>query len=314
MPKIVFLDAKTLGNVPNFHLLSQLGELIVYASTMREKVLSRVQSCEVIITNKVRIDKDTIARSPKLKLICVSATGVNNVDVEFAKQQGIPVKNVVNYSTHSVVQHNFAILFYLLEQLKYYDQYVQSGKYIHNDTFTHLGREYCELHGKNFGIIGLGAIGRQVATIATAFGAKVMYYSTSGKNDNAEYQRVELTELLQSSDVVSVHAPLTEATANLLDYAKLCLMKPSAFFLNTGRGGIVIEKDLAKVLDDNRIAGAGIDVLDKEPMVADHPLLSIRNKDKLIITPHIAWSSIEARTALIENVAMHIRDFIESTK
>jgi glycerate dehydrogenase len=314
MPKIVFLDAKTLGNVPNFHLLSQLGELILYPSTPSDEVLPRVKDCEVIITNKVRVDRNTIAGSAKLKLICVSATGMNNVDVEFASQQGIPVKNVVNYSSHSVAQHTFAMLFYLMEQLKYYDQYVQSGKYSHNDTFTHLGREFREIHGKNFGIIGLGTIGRQVAGIAAAFGAKVMYYSTSGKNDNDQYQRVDLPELLQSSDIVSIHAPLTEATKNLLDYVKLSLMKPSAFLLNTGRGGIVNEKDLARVLDENRIAGAGIDVLEIEPIEASNPLLFIQNKDKLLITPHIAWSSLEARTILIENVARNISEFIESHK
>lgn len=311
MPKIVFLDAKTLGNVPNLDLLAQLGEIIFYPSTLSAEVQTRVKDCEVVITNKVLIDKSVIEQSPNLKLICVSATGTNNVDVEFARQQGIPVKNVVGYSTHSVAQHTFSMLFYLLEQLKYYDQYVKDGTYSQNDTFTHLGREFWEISGKNFGIIGLGTIGKQVAKIADAFGANVIYHSTSGKNDNAQYKRVDLPELLYTSDIVSIHSSLTDTTRNLLNYENICLMKPSAILLNTGRGGIIHEKDLVRALDENRIAGAGLDVLEKEPMEADHPLLTVQNKDKLLITPHIAWSSIEARTVLIENVYKNIKEFYE---
>lgn len=309
--KIVFLDAKTIGNDIDLSLFNQFGTFTPYETTNKEEVIDRVKDADIIITNKVVIDKDVIDNAPNLKLICEAATGYNNIDVNYAKEKGIQVRNVAGYSTESVVQHTFAMLFYLLEHLKYYDEYVKSGKYAKSDIFTHIEKPFWEINGKTWGIIGLGTIGRRVAQVAESFGAKVIYYSTSGVERKERYKRVSLDELLKTSDVVSIHAPLNEKTKGLIKYPQLRLMKRTAVLLNLGRGGIVDENDLAKALDEELIAGAGLDVLEKEPINEDNPLLKIKNKEKLFITPHIAWTSIEARQKLIDEIVENIKAFLE---
>ena len=309
--KIVFLDAKTVGNDIDLNIFKQFGDFIAYQTTKKEDVINRVKDANIVITNKVIIDKDVIDNTPNLKLICVAATGYNNIDVEYAKSKGIAITNVAGYSTESVVQHTFALLFYLLEHLKYYDEYVKSGEYAKSDIFTHLGKPFWEINGKTWGIIGLGTIGRRVAKVAESFGAKVIYTSTSGVERKEDYPKVELDELLKLSDIVSIHAPLNDKTKNLITYEKIKLMKPHAILLNLGRGGIVNETDLAKAIDENLIGGVGLDVLEKEPIHKDNPLLKIKNKDRLFITPHIAWTSIEARKKLIKEIAENIKSFLE---
>lgn len=309
--KLAILDAKTLGSDIDLSGFSQFGEVEIFQTTKPEETLERVKDKDIVITNKVVIDKNIMYNAPNLKLICVAATGVNNIDIEYAKQKGIQVRNVAGYSTESVVQHTFAMLFYLLESLRYYDDYVKSGEYTKSDIFTHLGRPFWEVRGKTWGIIGLGTIGRRVADVASAFGANVIYYSTSGVERKEKYPRVSLEELLKTSDIVSIHAPLNEKTKGLIGYEQIKLMKPTAYLLNLGRGGIVIEEDLAKALDENLIAGAGLDVLEKEPIVEDNPLLKVKNKEKLFITPHIAWTSIEARKTLINEIIENIKAFLE---
>lgn len=307
--KLVILDAKTLGNDIDLSGFSQFGEVEIFQTTKPEETLERVKDKDIVITNKVIIDKNIIDNAPNLKLICVAATGVNNVDIKYAKQKGIQVRNVAGYSTESVVQHTFAMLFYLLENLRYYDDYVKSGEYAKSDIFTHLGKPFWEVRGKTWGIIGLGTIGRRVADVASSFGANIIYYSTSGVERKEKYPRISLEELLKTSDIVSIHAPLNEKTKGLIGYEQIKLMKPTAYLLNLGRGGIVIEEDLAKALDENLIAGAGLDVLEKEPIAEDNPLLKIKNKEKLFITPHIAWTSIEARKTLINEIIENIKAF-----
>lgn len=309
--KLVILDAKTLGNDIDLSGFSQFGEVEIFQTTKPEETLERVKDKDIVITNKVIIDKNIIDNAPNLKLICVAATGVNNIDIKYAKQRGIQVRNVAGYSTESVVQHTFAMLFYLLENLRYYDDYVKSGEYAKSDIFTHLGKPFWEVRGKTWGIIGLGTIGRKVADVASSFGANIIYYSTSGVERKEKYPRVSLEELLKTSDIVSIHAPLNEKTKGLIGYEQIKLMKPTAYLLNLGRGGIVIEEDLAKALDENLIAGAGLDVLEKEPIAEDNPLLKIKNKEKLFITPHIAWTSIEARKTLINEIIENIKAFLE---
>lgn len=309
--KIVFLDAKTVGNDISLDIFKQFGEFTAYQTTKREEVINRVKNAEIVITNKVIIDKYVIDNAPELKLICVAATGYNNIDVEYSKEKGIAITNVAGYSTESVVQHTFALLFYILEHLKYYDEYVKSGEYAKSDIFTHLDKPFWEINGKIWGIIGLGTIGRRVAKVAESFGANVIYTSTSGIDRKEDYPKVELDELLKISDIVSIHAPLNDKTGNLITYRKLKLMKSNAILLNLGRGGIVNETDLARALDENLIGGAGLDVLEKEPINADNPLLKIKNKDKLFITPHIAWTSVEARKKLINEIAENIKSFLE---
>ncbi len=309
--KLAILDAKTLGSDIDLSGFSQFGEVEIYETTKPEETLERVKDKDIVVTNKVVIDKNIMDNSPNLKLICVAATGVNNIDVEYAKKKGIQVRNVAGYSTESVVQHTFAMLFYLLESLRYYDDYVKSGEYAKSDIFTHLGKPFWEIRGKTWGIIGLGTIGRRVADVASAFGANVIYYSTSGVERKEKYPRVSLDELLKTSDIVSIHAPLNEKTQGLIGYEQIKLMKPTAYLLNLGRGGIVVEEDLAKALDENLIAGAALDVLGKEPITEDNPLLKIKNKEKLFITPHIAWTSVEARKTLVNEIIENIKAFLE---
>jgi lactate dehydrogenase-like 2-hydroxyacid dehydrogenase len=309
-PGIVFLDADTLGEVTGFYQLTKQGNLTVYASTLPQQRIERILGREIVITNKVIIDREVMEACPTLKLICIAATGKNNIDLACAEEKGIQVKNVAGYSTESVVQHTFAMLFYLGSHLPYYDQYVKNGDYARNNLFTHLGKPFSELAGKNYGIIGLGTIGKRIAEVASAFGARIQYYSTTGKNVNTGYTSVSLDQLLQSSDVISIHCPLTEATHNLIGYDRLCRMKKEAILINAGRGGIVNEAALAQALDEGRIAAAALDVLDKEPPAITNPLFSIKQPEKLLITPHIAWASRESRERLMEGIIQNISEYL----
>jgi glycerate dehydrogenase len=306
---IVFLDKKTIGNVDNFNLLHKLGKVEIYDHTKPDEVIARSSGKEIIITNKVVINKEIIDALPQLRLICVAATGVNNIDTDYARQKGIEVRNVVAYSTESVAQSTFSMLLYLLNRPGYYDAYVKSGAYARSDIFTHHGPAFWELSGKRFGIIGLGNIGRKVARIAEGFGMEVVFYSTTGRNNNINYKRFDLDTLLKTSDVISIHAPLTDVTSNLINYEKLKLMKPCSIILNAGRGGIINEADLARALNENLIGAAGIDVFMHEPIDSLNPLLKIYDKDKIVLTPHTAWASMEARARLIEKIAKNIEAF-----
>jgi glycerate dehydrogenase len=309
--KIVFLDKSTVGNVSNLGLLEEFGEVSYYSETSSDQTIERSSDADIIITNKVIIDRKVMDANPGIKLICIAATGMNNVDLEYAAEKGIAVKNVSGYSTQSVTQSTFAMLFTLLNSIPYYDQYVKSGSYSKSPIFTHHGREFTEINGKTFGIIGLGGIGQSVAKVADAFGCKVVYFSTSGKNTNQVYPCLKLDVLLSTSDIVSIHAPLNEKTNNLIDLNKLKTMKPTALLINAGRGNIVNEQDLAYAIDHKIIAGAALDVFEKEPVQADNPLLSVKNKDNLILVPHIAWASLESRETLIKGIYQNIADFVE---
>lgn len=306
MTKIVFLDADTLGNDISLDPISRLGEFVKYPYTKPEEVFSRIADCNVIITNKVIIGKEQIDAAKNLKLICVAATGTNNVDIPYATSKGIPVKNAVGYSTESVVQVTFSILLSLVGQLPYFDNAVKSGNYSRGCSFTDVSKVFWELKGKKMGIIGLGNIGSKVAAIAKAFGMEVRYYATSGIAHSNEYEAVELKTLMSESDVISIHAPLNERTNNLVDYNMLKLMKSSAYIINMGRGGIVNEADLVRALNENLIAGAGVDVYTKEPIPMDSPYLALKDNSKIVLTPHIGWASKEARICLVEKIAANI--------
>lgn len=308
--KIVFLDVKTIGEDIDLSGYEALGEVVKYDFSTPEQARERTRDADVIILNKVEINEKSIGEADRLKLVCVTATGTNNLDKEYLAERGIAWRNVAGYSTETVAQHTFALLFYLFEKLSYYDDYVKSEKYIGDVSFTHFDHVFHELTGKTWGIIGLGNIGRRVADIAKMFGCHVIYYSTSGKNSQPGYERVEFDELLEKSDIVSVHAPLTDETQGLMDAEAFSKMKESAIFLNLGRGPIVVEKDLADALDNGDIAAAGLDVLSVEPMREDNPLRRIKDSEKLIITPHIAWASVEARTRLMEIILGQIKDFL----
>ena len=306
--KIVFLDAKTIGEDIDLSGYEKLGEVVKYDFSTPEEARERTKDADVIL-NKVVINEASIGEADHLKLVCVTATGTNNLDKEYLDKRGVAWRNVAGYSTETVAQHTFAMLFYLLEHLNYYDQYVKAERYVNDTMFTHFAEVFHELNGMTWGVIGLGAIGRRVADIAKMFGCRVIYYSTSGKHDQPGYERVTFDTLLRESDIVSVHAPLDENTKDLMNKEAFDKMKSSAIFLNLGRGPIVVEKDLADALEQGSIAAAGLDVLCVEPMQEENPLRRIKDSNRLIITPHIAWASVEARTRLMQIIEGQIREF-----
>ena len=307
--KIVVLDAQTVGEDVDWSGYEKLGEVVRYPYSATEEVPERVKDAEVIIVNKVMINEQTVGNAKNLKLVCVLATGTNNLDKEYLESRGIIWHNVAGYSTEAVAQHTFAMLFYLLEKLRYYDEYVKDGAYEKSPLFTHFANGFAEIKGKTWGIIGLGTIGRRVAEIAKVFGAKVIYYSASGAAPQDGYEQVDFDTLLAASDVISVHAPLNEYTENLMNKEAFAKMKSSAIFLNVGRGPIVVEKDLFDALENGELAAAGLDVLCKEPIAADNPLLRIKDSRKLLITPHIAWASVEARDRLVQMVLEQVQEY-----
>ena len=308
---IVFLDANTLGEDIDYTPFEKLGEVIKYPFSSSEEVPQRAKDADVLVVNKVQINRETIGLAQNLKLVCVTATGTNNLDKDYLAQRQIQWRNVAGYSTESVAQHTFALLFYLLESLGYYDDYVKEGRYVNDRIFTHFGRTFHELHGMTWGILGLGAIGRRVADIAGMFGAKVIYYSASGAPAQEGYQQVDFDTLLTESDILSIHAPLNQYTEGLMDKNAFQKMKSSAILLNLGRGPIIKEADLAQALNQGEIMAAGLDVLCCEPMAADSPFFSVKDKSRLLITPHVAWAATEARQRLMQIIAGQIRDFFE---
>lgn len=303
--KIVFLDAATMGDV-SFAPIESLGEFVKYDRSTPEEALQRVADCEVMIINKVLVTPELIDAAPNLKLICESATGVNNIDLEYAASKGIPVRNAIGYSTSTVAQATFMHILSLLGEGPYYDDCVKTGRYSAMDMFTDPAKNWEELDGKTMGIIGMGNIGNRVARIATAFGMEVCYFSTSGTGHCKDYPCLPLEQLLKKSDIVSIHAPLNERTNGLIGPEQIEMMKPNAVLVNMGRGGIVDEKALADAIDCKRIAGAALDVFVKEPLPADNPLLNVRHPELLRLAPHAAWASVQARKRLVQQIADNI--------
>lgn len=308
--KIVMLDKKTLGDDCDLSELQKMGDFIAYDETDKNHTIQRIKDADAVFTNKVVIGKEEMDSTTNLKYIGIMATGTNNIDLEYAKKRGITVTNVKGYSTKIVAQHTFALLFSVMEQITHYDNFIKSGEYSGQSLFTHIDRPFMEISGKTWGIIGLGAIGKEVAGIAKAFGCDVIYYSTSGKNNCNDYRQVDFETLLKESDIISVHAPLTDATRGLMNEKAFDKMKSTAYFINVGRGPIVDEEALKNALDEGKITGAGIDVFDMEPLPAASPLMNIKNKDKIVMTPHIAWASVEARKRLIDMMIDNFRHFL----
>jgi len=307
--KIVFLDAKTMGNDIDLELFQQFGMIKAFETTTVSERVEHISDAKIILTNKVVIDKEVMDACPNLGLICITATGTNNVDLAYAKEKGIVVKNVAGYSTASVAQTTMMLVLNLLGQCGYYDQFVKSGQWTKTSIFTHLDRSFWEIKGKRWGIVGLGTIGKEVAKIASAFGANVVYFSTSGTNNDSNYERVSLEVMMQTCDVITIHAPLNDKTKNLIAKEQFNQMKKSAILVNVGRGGIINEDDLREVIDTKEIY-VGLDVLAVEPMIEHHPLLHVKHPERLIITPHIAWGSIEARRELMRQVGENIKEYL----
>lgn len=306
--KIVILDRLTLGSDIDLSLLNQFGEIIEYDYTTEEDTIKRLKDCDVVITNKVLITKEVMDNT-ELKLICVSATGTNNVDLEYAKHKKIEVKNVAGYSTNSVAQLTISFVLHFIQEINYYSNYVKKGNWHKSKIFTHIDKPFIELSGKTWGIIGLGNIGQSVAKIASAFNCNVNYYSTSNMNFNTTYNTTNLTTLLETSDIISIHCPLNEKTKDLLNYENMKLLKNNAIIINVARGGIINEYDIAKIIKEKNLY-FGLDTVATEPIEEDSPLNSILDQDNIIVTPHIAWASIESRKKLIEGVYENIKGFI----
>lgn len=308
---IVFLDAATLGDI-SFETICQYGTLTCYENSTPEEALERVRDCDILIINKIQVNAQLIDAAPHLKLICEAATGVNNIDLGYAESKGIPVRNAVGYSTDSVVQATFMHILSLAGHAPYYDDCVKSGRYSSMGMFTDPSVCWSELAGKTIGIIGMGNIGTRVAKVAEAFGMKVCYYSTSGTGHCKEYPCLSIEELMATSDIVSIHAPLNERTSGLIGPKELSMMKTTGIIVNMGRGGIVDETALASAIDNGTIAGAALDVFVKEPLPADSPLLKTNHPERLRFTPHTAWASQEARERLVQQIADNIRQFVRS--
>ena len=313
MLKIVFLDAQTLGSDISLAPVASLGEYVSYPSTRPEEVFDRIAGFDVVITNKVWMGKEQMDSSPALKLICVAATGTNNVDTAYAAAKGIPVRNAVDYSTDSVTQVTWMHILNLVGQARLFDEYVKGGVYSASGCFTQANVPFFELKGKTFGTVGLGNIGTRVAGVAEAFGMKVLYFPTSGKPHSDRYEaETDLHRFLARCDVVSVHCPLNDRTNGLIGYDALAQMQRHAVIVNMGRGGIIVEEDLARILDEGRIAGAAVDVFTKEPLPADHPYLRMQHPERLLLTPHIGWASREARECLVRKIAENIANTFEN--
>ena len=307
--KIVVLERNSVGtDIPVSY--DDLGEVIYYDNTVTaEEVAERVKEADIIVTNKAPINEVSLKDAPNVKLVCVFATGYDTIDTQYCKSRGIPVCNVVDYSTAMVAQHTFALAIYVSQKLRHYDDYVKSGAYAAQSRFSNFDVPFNELEGKTWGIIGMGNIGRRVARIAESFGCKVIFHSVTGHSKVTEYEQVDFDTLLTESDYLSLHCPLSDITRNLIDAKALSKMKKSAILINVSRGAVVNNHDLYEALENGTIAGAGLDVVEKEPITVDNPLGKIMDSNKLIITPHLAWASVEARTRCVDGVRLNIEAF-----
>lgn len=309
--KIVILERKSVGMDVDVSKFGKFGELTVYDTTEKSQVAERVKDADIIIANKAPINKETIGEAVHVKLVCEFATGFDNVDIAYCKSRGIKVANATGYSTETVAQHTFALAFYILEKLNHYDNYVKSGEYAKSDSFTNFDEIFTEICGKTWGIVGMGNIGKKVASIAEAFGCHVIFYSASGKSTFTTYEQVDFDTLLKESDILSLHCPLTDRTRNLIDLEAMKKMKKTAVLINVARGAVVNNADLYTALTEEEIAGAGLDVVEKEPISVDNPLNQIMDSGKLIITPHIGWASVEARNRCVDEAYKNVEAFLK---
>lgn len=308
--KIVVLERNSVGEDIDVSFYEKLGEVVYYPNTVKEDAAEKVKDADIIVANKAPMNEETLKDASKVKLICEFATGYDNVDLDYCKSRGIRVANVVNYSTDAVVQHTFAMYLYLAESLRHYDDYVKSGAYGAQSRFSNFDVPFAELTDKTWGIIGMGNIGKKTARIAEAFGCRVIFHSVTGKSSCKEYEQVDFDTLLRESDVLSLHCPLSDLTRDLIDLDAMKKMKKTAYLINVARGPVVNNGDLYTALEEGIIAGAGLDVLEKEPIAADNPLVKIQDSRKLFITPHLAWASTEARCRLVKEVYLNMEAFL----
>ncbi|MBE5928210.1 MAG: D-2-hydroxyacid dehydrogenase [Lachnospiraceae bacterium] len=311
--KIVFMETDTLGSDVDLSMFAEFGDVTMYNRSEPDKNADRIKDADIIIVNKIPVNESLLKDAASVKLICLSATGTNNIDFEYTKKRGIKVANARGYSTDSVAQHTFAMFFYLYEKLRKYDEFVKSGDYSNYHMFSCFEPHFNELSNKTWGIIGLGAIGHKVAEIARAFGCKIIYYSASGNIYDCDYEHREFDSFLKESDIVSIHCPLTDVTKNLIDSRALSYMRSSAILLNLARGPIVCEQALADALNSGTIAAAGLDVMCTEPLPSNSPLINIKDSSRILITPHMAWGTCEARQRCVNEVFKNIKAYTEGT-
>ena len=308
--KIVILERNSVGTDVEVSCFEKFGEVICYDNTVERQVAERIGDADIIIGNKAPLNESTLKDAANVKLICLFSTGYDCVDIDYCRGRNIKVANVVDYCTDAVSQHTFAMLFYLLEHLRHYDDYVKNGTYGAQDRFSNFDLPFVELKDKIWGIVGMGHIGRKVAGIAQAFGCHVIFYSASGKSSCTEYERVDLDTLLRTSDFLSLHCPLSERTRGLIDKNVLQKMKQTAILLNVARGPVINNADLYWALQNEEIKAAGLDVLEKEPIGSDNLLGRIQDSNRLLITPHMAWAATEARIRIVEEVFQNIEAYL----
>ena len=306
--KIVFLDEYSVCG-RDLSSIKRWGDYTGYETTSPDEVLEKSKDAEIIISNKVVLDAETIASLPHLRLICVAATGMNNIDLNAAAEHGVEVRNAVGYSTYAVAETTLSSALALLREVTYYDNYFKSGAYSSSERIFNFDRPTAQLRGKRWGIIGMGNIGREVARLAEAFGCEVSYYSTSGVERKEAYPQLSLSELLSTSDILSIHCPLNERTRSLIGAEQLAQMKPSAILINVARGGIVDEAALADALNEKRLRGAALDVFTSEPL-RESPLYTLKDPYRLLASPHNAWSPVEAIDRLIGCIEQNIADYV----
>ncbi len=307
------LERNSVGEDIDISSFGDFGDLVTYPVTGPE-VTERIADADIVIVNKARITRQALEGAKNLKMIQEFATGYDNIDIQACKERGIAVANVSGYSTDSVAQHTLTMALALTEQLSFYDGYVKTGAYSAQNNFSNFEKAYNELSSMTWGVIGMGAIGQRVAGIAKAFGCKVIFHSVTGNSKVTEYERVSFDELLAQSDILSLHCPLSDKTHHIIDAGALSKMKKEAILINVARGAVVDTKALAEAVQSGQIGGAGLDVFEKEPLSADDPLLAVTCPEKLLLTPHMAWGSVQARTRLVREACSNIRAFLEGDR
>ena len=309
--KIVILERNSVGVDTPVDCFEELGEVTCYPNTTTaEEVRERTKDADIIVANKARLNGESLRESPNVKLICEFATGFDNCDLAYCNSRGIKVANVADYCTDMVAQHTFTLMLTLLQKLPHYDEYVKSGAYAAQDRFSNFDEPFTELAGKTWGIVGMGHIGKKVAQIATAFGCRVIFHSVTGKSTVTEYEQVDKDTLLRESDFLSLHCPLSDLTRDFIDKEALRKMKKTAVLVNVARGPVVNNTDLYDALMNGEIMAAGLDVLEKEPLQLSNPLSKIKDSNRLIITPHLAWASVEARFRCVNEAYLNAKAFL----
>lgn len=309
--KIVILERNSVGVDTPVDCFEELGEVTCYPNTTTaEEVRERTKDADIIVANKARLNEESLRESPNVKLICEFATGFDNCDLAYCNSRGIKVANVADYCTDMVAQHTFTLMLTLLQKLPHYDEYVKSGAYAAQDRFSNFDEPFTELAGKTWGIVGMGHIGKKVAQIATAFGCRVIFHSVTGKSTVTEYEQVDKGTLLRESDFLSLHCPLSDLTRDFIDKEALRKMKKTAVLVNVARGPVVNNTDLYDALMNGEIMAAGLDVLEKEPLQLSNPLSKIKDSNRLIITPHLAWASVEARFRCVNEAYLNAKAFL----